>query len=115
MKIKYLCLILLAPVMVQAQSIDSLMVGTSLKRAETIKPQSHQYSLYFIMPDGKNKAVGLETRSVELLPLNGEPTWAFIQKYQTEKAVDADTTFFKAKTLLPVAYRTGVVCLQQKQ
>lgn len=108
MKIKYLCLILLAPVMVQAQSIDTLIAGTSLKRAKTIQRQSHQYFLYFIMPDGKNRAVGLETRSVELLLLNGEPTWAFVQKYQTEKAVDADTTFFKAKTLLPVAYRTNI-------
>lgn len=90
-----------------AQQNDTLPVGQKIFPAKTI-PQNDKYILYWDMPDGKWKPIALATNSVESLSFHGKQTWAYIQKYQGERGINTDTTFFEESTLLPIAYRTDI-------
>ena len=80
------------------------------KYTSRIHPQSskeHFIQMWYTA-DGKMKNAVTVTTSVEMLPLNNKPAWAFIQHYHTEKNIDSDTTFFDEKSLQPLAYFTNL-------
>lgn len=90
-----------------SQHSDTLKIGTVINKLP-IQADSAKYLLYWDLPGDRYRQVALETRKIEQHQLNGKPTWVFIQKYQTEKGTDADTTYFNDSTLQPLAYRTHI-------
>lgn len=104
---KYLLILLFAPLFSMAGETDTLQAGQRLP-LRSIQPQQSQYLLYWEMPDGKTKFVALETRTVSSIMLAGKPVYIFVQQYSNEKGTDYDTSFFDAKTLLPLQYRSDI-------
>lgn len=104
----FLGLILTTTFNCAAQTGDSLTAGSPIKKAATIEAEYNKYILYMEMPDGKIRNMSLQTRSVEELEFNNVKTWALIQKYQSDKGINADTSYFMPGTLLPIAYRTYI-------
>lgn len=90
-----------------SQNSDTLKIGSVINMLP-IQADSAKYLLYWDLPGNGYRHVALETRKIEQQQLNGIPTWVFIQKYQTEKGTDADTTYFNESTLQPLAYRTHI-------
>lgn len=111
---KYLLFFLLTPLFSIAGKTDTLHLGQTLP-LRNIQPQQSQYLLYWEMPDGKTKFVALETRTVSTITLAGKAVYIFIQQYSNEKGTDYDTSFFDAKTLMPLQYRSDIASAGYKE
>ncbi|NCT94329.1 MAG: hypothetical protein GXC72_07895 [Chitinophagaceae bacterium] len=77
--------------------------------AQTVSPQRESdFVLYWKMGDSSIKFVSLLHQKLEAVPNAGQPVWLLTQTYSTDKATDADSTFFTPKKWQPLAYRTNI-------
>jgi hypothetical protein len=88
----------------QAQP-DTFIVNKAVVK---IKPAIRKYLQYTQKVNGLVMFQSLLTREIKNVIYEGKKQFLIIQTYQSEKAIDSDSSFCDAETLMPIAYYSDV-------
>lgn len=93
---------------VEAQEPPLVVPGSGLVDASVVEPGLDTLQLLVVQPDGTERPISRLTRSVRPTVVDGTTAWIIVQRYESDRGVNVDSSLVRRSDLAPLRYAASV-------